>query len=60
MVVVYASRRAGWCYGAAGDAGLVNLIHIVPMPAPGDQEILPQVVPLHAERTKVHGVRESV
>ncbi|KAJ3576442.1 hypothetical protein NPX13_g3702 [Xylaria arbuscula] len=29
------------------------------MPAPGNQEVLSQVVPLHAEVTKVHGVRET-
>lgn len=60
MVVVYAARRTGWRNGAARDAGLIYLVHVVPIPASGDQEVLSQIAPLHAEVAKAHGMRQAV
>lgn len=60
VVFVYATRRAGWRNGAAREAGLVYLVDVVPVPAPGDEEVVSQVCPWHAKVPKVYGMGKTV
>lgn len=60
VVFVHAARGAGWRNGAAREAGLIYLVYIIPVPAPGDEEVVSQVRPLHAKVAEVYGLGETV
>lgn len=56
VVLVYTARGARWRNGTAREAGLIYLVYIVPVPAPGDEEVVSQVRPWHAKVSKVYGM----